>query len=91
MESPTAPTHVVVWRSTTVDGGGLCVMTPGPQKTLVWLVVNLDFLLPVPAGLQVVLEGEGFVLCSYGQCFGSMMFPIAIKSNCIYIYIYIYI
>ena len=29
MESPTAPTHVVVWSSTTVDDGGLCVMTPG--------------------------------------------------------------
>ena len=63
MESPAAPTHVVVWRSTTVDGGGLCVMTSGLQKTLVWLVVNLDFLPPEPVGPQVVLEGEDFVLC----------------------------
>ena len=63
MESPTAPTHVVVWRSTTVDCGGLCVMTPGLQQTLVWLVVNLDFLLPVLVGPQVMLEGEVFVLC----------------------------
>ena len=74
MESPAVPTHVVVWRSTTVDCGGLCVMTPGLQQILVWLVVNLDFLLPIPVGPQVVLEGEGFVLCSYG----------------IYIYIYTY-
>ena len=63
MEPPTVPTHMVVWRSTTVDSGGQCVMTPGPQKTLVWLVVNLDFLLPVPVGPQVVLEGEVFVVC----------------------------
>ena len=63
MESPTAPTHVVVWRSTTVDDGGLCVITPGLQQILVWLVVNLDFLLPAPVGPQVVLEGEDFVLC----------------------------
>ena len=38
-----------------------------------WLVVNLDFLLPIPVGPQVVLEGEGFVLCSYGQCFGQQL------------------
>ena len=44
-----------------MDGGGLCVITPGLQQTLVWLVVNLDFLLPIPAGPQVVLEGEVFV------------------------------
>ena len=50
-------------------------MTPGPQQTLVWLVVNLDFLLPIPVGPQVVLEGEGFVLCSYGQCFGQHDVP----------------
>ena len=73
MESPTASTHVVVWRSTTVDCGGLCVMTSGPQQTLVWLVVNLDFLLPIPVGPQVVQEGEEFVLCSYGQCFGQQL------------------
>ena len=59
MDPLAAPTHVVVWRSTTEDGGGLCVMTTGLQQTLVWLVVNLDFLLPVPVGPQVVLEGEG--------------------------------
>ena len=61
MESPTVPTHVVVWRSTTVDSGGLCVMTPGPQKILVWLVVNLEFQLSVPVGPQVVQEGEVFI------------------------------
>ena len=74
MESPAVPTHVVVWRSTTVDDGGLCVMTPGLQQTLVWLVVNLDFLLPIPVGPQVVLEGEVFVFCS-GQCFGQHDVP----------------
>ena len=63
MDSLAAPTHVVVWRSTTVDGGGLCVMTTGLQETLVWLVVNLGFLLPVPVGPQVVMEGEAFILC----------------------------
>ena len=56
-----------------MDDGGLCVITPGLQQTLVWLVVNLDFLLPIPVGPQVVLEGEGFVLCSYGQCFGQQL------------------
>ena len=81
MESPAVPTHVVVWRSTTVDCGGLCVMTPGLQKTLVWLVVNLDFLLPEPVGPQVVLEGEGFVLCSYGQCFGQQLQFDRMKRN----------
>ena len=78
MVTPAVPTHVVVWRSTTLDGGGLCVITPGPQQALVWLVVNLDFLLPVPAGPQVVLEGEGFVLCSYGQCYGQHCVPKSI-------------
>ena len=63
MDSLAAPTHMVVWRSTTVGSGELCVMTPGLQEVLVWLVVNLDFLLPVPVGPQVVLEGEVFVLC----------------------------
>ena len=61
MDSLAAPTHVVDWRSTKVVGGGLCVITSGLQETLVWLVVNLDFLLPVPVGPQVVLEGEVFV------------------------------
>ena len=62
MVTPAAPTHVVVWRSTTMDSGELCVMTPGLQEVLVWLVVNLDFLLPVPVGPQVELECEVFVL-----------------------------
>ena len=59
MDPIAVPTHVVVWRSTPVDGGELCVVTPGLQRTLVWLVVNLDFLMPIPVGPQVVLEGEG--------------------------------
>ena len=63
MDPLAAPTHVVVWRSTTVDSGGLCVRTSGLQQTLLWLVVNLDFLPTTPAGPQVVLEGEVFVLC----------------------------
>ena len=54
---------------------GLCVITPGPQQKLVWLVVNLDFLLPAPVGPQVVQEGEEFVLCIYGQCFGQHAVP----------------
>ena len=33
MESPTAPTHVVVWRSTTVDSGGLCVISLGTRPS----------------------------------------------------------
>ena len=61
MDLPVPPTHVVVLKSTTVDSGALCVMTSGLPQTLVWLVVNLDFLLPVPAGPQVVLEGEYFL------------------------------
>ena len=44
-----------------MDSGGLCVMTFGLPQTRVWLAVNLDFLLPVPAGPQVVLEGEYFL------------------------------
>ena len=60
MDSPVPPTHMVVWRSTTVDSGAPCVMTTGLPQTRVWLAVNLDFLLPVPAGPQVVLEGEYF-------------------------------
>ena len=75
MDLPVPPTHVVVWRSTTVDGGALCVMTSGLPQTLVWLVVNLDFLLPVPAGPQVVLEGEYFLREVYYKdhklCFGK--------------------
>ena len=46
-----------------MDSGGLCVMTFGTPQTLVWLVVNLDFPEAVPAGPQVALEGEVFVLC----------------------------
>ena len=61
MDLPVPPTHVVVLKSTTVDSGALCVMTSGLPQTLVWLVVNLDFLLPVQAGPQVVLEGEYFL------------------------------
>ena len=57
-----------------MDGGGLCVMTSGPQQTLVWLVVNLDFLLPEPVGPQVVLEGEELVLC--------IAMGNALDSNC---------
>ena len=44
-----------------MDSGELCVMTYGLPQTHVWLVVNLDFLLPAPAGPQVVLEGEYFL------------------------------
>ena len=61
MDSPVPPIHVVAWRSTTLDGGALCVMTSGLPQTHVWLAVNLDFLLPVPAGPQAVLEGEYFL------------------------------
>ena len=67
MELPAAPTHLVVWRSTTVDGGALCVMTIGLPQTLVWLVVNLDLLvLPVqPVIVQALLQGEIFYsLCT---------------------------
>ena len=63
MQNVISSTHVVVWRSTTVDGGGLCVMTFGIPQTLVWLVVNLDFSEAVPARPQIALEGEVFVLC----------------------------
>ena len=46
-------------------------MITGLQQKLVWLVVNLDFLLPVPAGPQVVLEGEEFIFCrTYGNMIG---------------------
>ena len=77
MESPAVPTHVVVWRSTTVDGGGLCVITPGLQQILVWLVVNLDFLLPEPVGPQVVQEGEECVL--HKVMSNMMLFGAAIE------------
>ena len=63
MVTPAVPRYVVVWRSTSMDSGELCVTLVGPQKTLVWFVVNLDFLLPEPTGPQVVLEGETIVLC----------------------------
>ena len=60
MDSPAAPTHQVVWRFTTVDGGGLCVMMAGPEQTVMWLVVSLGFLvLPLqPVTAQVFLLGE---------------------------------
>ena len=61
MDLPVPPSHAVVSKSTTVDSGGLCVMTSGLPQTRVWLVVNLDFLLPAPAGPQVLLEGEYFL------------------------------
>ena len=44
MDLPAGPTHLVVWKSTTVGDGGLCVMTIGPEQTLMWLVVSLGFL-----------------------------------------------
>ena len=71
MESPIPPTHLVVWRSTTVDNGGLCVMMAGLPQTLVWLVVSLGFLLPVPGGPQAVLEGELLVLYRALGCHGQ--------------------
>ena len=65
-----------------MDGGGLCVMTPGLQQVLVLLVVNLDFLLPVPAGPQVALEGEVFVVCRrYRVAMGTIMFFGAIQCG----------
>ena len=75
MDSPVPPTHLVVWRCTTVDAGGLCVMMAGLQLTLVWPVVSLGFLLLVPPGPQAVLEGEMFVLYRALGCHGNRMFP----------------
>ena len=63
MVTPAVPRYVVVWRSTSMDSRELCVTLVGPQQTLVWFVVNLDFLLPEPTGPQVVQEGETIVLC----------------------------
>ena len=65
MDSPAAPIHLVVWRFTTVDSGGLCVMTYGLQQTVVQLVVNLDLLvLPVqPVIVQALLQGKVLLLC----------------------------
>ena len=71
MDSPAAPIHLVVWRSTTVDSGGLCVMMAGLQLTLVWPVVSLGFLLLVPPGPQAVLEGEVFALYRALGCHGQ--------------------
>ena len=34
MDIAAAPIHLVVWRSTTVESGGLCVITTGLQQTL---------------------------------------------------------
>ena len=65
-----------------MDGGGLCVMTSGLQQTLVWLVVNLDFLQTVPVGPQVVLEGEAFIHVYSAEdrvAVGNIMF---IQANC---------
>ena len=58
MDSPAAPIHMVVWRSTTMDIGELCVMTTGLLQTLMWLAVSLDLLVPTQVGPQVVLQGE---------------------------------
>ena len=71
MDSPVPPIHLVVWRSITMDNGELCVMTSGLPQTLVWLVVNLVFLLPVPGGPQAVLEGELLVLYRALGCHGQ--------------------
>ena len=58
MDSPAAPIHLVVWRSTTMDVGELCVTTTGLPQTLVWLAISLDLLVPTQVGPQVVLQGE---------------------------------
>ena len=60
MDALVLSTLLVVWRFTTVDSGGLCVMTYGLQQTVVQLVVNLDLLvLPVqPVIVQALLQGE---------------------------------
>ena len=65
MDSPAAPIHLVVWRFTTVDSGGLCVMTYGLQQTVVQLVVNLDLLvlLVQPVIVQALLQGKVLLLC----------------------------
>ena len=60
MDLPAGPTHLVVWKSTTVDAGGLYVMTSGLQLTLMWLVVSLGFLVLLlqPVTAQVLQLGE---------------------------------
>ena len=60
MDLPAGPTHLVIWKSITVEGGGLCVMMAGPEQTVMWLVVSLGFLvLPLqPVTAQVFLQGE---------------------------------
>ena len=60
MDLPAGPTHLAVWKSTTVDAGGLCVMTTGLQQTLMWLVVSLGFLVLLlqPVTAQVFPQGE---------------------------------
>ena len=75
MDSPVPPTHLVVWRSITVDDGELCVMTSGLPQTLVWLVVSLGFLLLVLPGPQAVLEGELLVLYRTLGCHGQQYVP----------------
>ena len=71
MDLPAGPTHLVVWKSTTVDGGGLCVMTFGTPQTVMWLVVSLGFLvLPLqPVTAQVFLQGK----ISLVSCHGTLM------------------
>ena len=75
MDSPVPPTHLVVWRSITVDDGELCVMTSGLPQTLVWLVGSLGFLLLVLPGPQAVLEGELLVLYRTLGCHGQQDVP----------------
>ena len=75
MDSPVPPTHLVVWKSTTVDSGEQCVMTSGLPQTLVWLVVSLGFLLLVLPGPQAVLEGELLALYSTLGCHGQQDVP----------------
>ena len=88
MDSPVPPTHLVVWRSTTVDGGGLCVMTSGLPQTLVWLVVSLGFLLPVPPGPQAVLEGELLVLYRALGCHGQQYVSYIRDSDQMWVSLY---
>ena len=58
MDAPVLSSLLVVWRFTTVDSGGLCVMMPGLQQTLKWLAVSLGFLSLQPDLTQVLLQGE---------------------------------
>ena len=58
MDALVLSTLLVVWRFTTVDSGGLCVMMPGLQQTLKWLAVSLGFLSLQPDLAQVLLQSE---------------------------------